>query len=164
MSIHAISNNSCIVIQSWEWGHAGFLGKWLLAAAHAETLWREARKNPAFENQVERVCGVFIPDFGIAASEMLGRLLKAPRTVVVLDLGSEEAEDFAMMAAMGFFAPYRERYRLSIPSDLSLAKVKKAILRFAETEDEEYALHPEGLVNTMLFSEARALQKSVEGH
>ncbi len=35
---------------------------------------------------------------------------------------------------------------LSIPSDLSLAKVKKAILRFAETEDEEYALHPEGLV------------------
>jgi hypothetical protein len=49
-------------------------------------------------------------------------------------------------------------------TDLSLAKVKKAILRFAETEDEECALHPEALVNTMLFSEARALQKSVEGH
>ena len=82
----------------------------------------------------------------------------------MLDVGSEEAEDFAMMAAMGFFSSYNERYRMSIPSDLSLAKVKKAILRFAETEDEECALHPEALVNTMLFSEARALQKSVEGH
>jgi hypothetical protein len=90
---------------------------------------------------------------------MLRQLLKTYRTNFVLFLDTEEAGDFAMMVAMGLFAFQNERYRMSIPSDLSLANVKEAILRYAETEDEEYALHPEHIVNTMSFLEGRALQK-----
>jgi len=63
-----------------------------------------------------------------------------------------------MMVTMGFFVPYNERYRMTVPLDLSVTKVKAAILKYAETEDEEYVLHPEFLVNTMSFSEARASQ------
>jgi hypothetical protein len=154
---HIDSDSRCILIESPKWGDAAFCGKWLSAAAHAETLWREARKDPEFDNQVERVCVVFIPDFGIGASVMLRRLLNVYRTSLLLNLDSETGEECVMMIRMGLFAPFNERYRMSIPSGLNLSKVKEATLTYAETEDEEYALHPEYLVNTMLFSEARAL-------
>jgi hypothetical protein len=153
------ANDPCILIESSKWGDAGFYGKWLLAAAHAETLWKEARIDPEFEKRVQRVCVAYIPDFGIGASAMLRQLLKRYRTTLVLDLDSEDAEDFAMMVTMGLFAFQNGRYRMRIPSDLSLAKVKEAILRYAGTEDEECALHPEHVVNTMSFLEGRALQK-----
>jgi hypothetical protein len=153
---HIDGDSRCILIESPKWGDAAFCGKWLSAAAHAETLWREARKDPEFDNQVERVCVAFIPDFGIAASVMLRRLLNN-RTTLLLNLDSETGEECVMMVRMGLFASFNERYRMSIPSDLSQSKVKGATLTYAETEDEEYALHPESLVNTMSFSKARAL-------
>jgi hypothetical protein len=49
------------------------------------------------------------------------------------------------------------RQGVQLTSDLSQSKVKGATLTYAETEDEEYVLHPEYLVNTMSFSEARVL-------
>jgi hypothetical protein len=84
--------------------------------------------------------------------------LEEYRTTLVLELYSEEGEDFAMMVTMGFFALTNQSYRMAVPLDLTVAKVKKAILKYAETEDEEYVLHPEYLVNTMSFPEARAWQ------
>ncbi len=157
-SIDANGKSSCALIESPKWGDAGFCGKWLLAAAHAEKLWKEACKNPEFDMQVARVCVAYDPDFGIAASVML-RLLKPHKTIFALDLDSAEGDEFAMMAGMGFFSWYSARYRMSIPSNLSIAKVKKAVLSYAATEDEEHELHPEYLVNTRLFSDAMALQK-----
>jgi hypothetical protein len=154
---HIDSDTACILIERPEWGDADFCGKWLSAAAHAETLWREARKEPEFDNQVERVCVAFIPDFGIGALVLLRQLLNAYSTTAFVDLDSETGEECVMMVRMGLFVPINERYRMNIPSDLSLSKVKGATLTYAETEDEEYALHPEYLVNTMSFSEARAL-------
>lgn len=61
MSTHI---NPCAVIESPKWGDAGFYGKWLLAAAHAETLWNDARIDPEFEKQVQRVRMAYIPDSG----------------------------------------------------------------------------------------------------
>jgi hypothetical protein len=37
-----------------------------------------------------------------------------------------------------------------------MTKVKKALLRYAQTEDSEYILHPEHLVTAMPFLEAKA--------
>jgi len=157
MSSPIQSSNPCILIEGPSWGNAEFYGKWLLAAAQAETFWKEALKDPVFEKQVERVSVVYMPDFGIAASMMLMQL-EEHRTTFVLDLHSEDGDDFAMMITMGFFAPYNERYRMTIPADLSVTRVKAAVLKYAQTEDEEYVLHPEYLVNTMSFPEARAWQ------
>ena len=61
----------------------------------------------------------------------------------MLRLDSEEGELFAMLAEMGFFALTGQRYQMVIPYRLSLAKVKRALLRFAQTEDAEFVLHPE---------------------
>jgi hypothetical protein len=158
MSNDIHGDDLCVLIKGPNWGDAEFYGKWLVAAAQAETFWKEACKDPSFEKQVKRVIyDVCIPDFGISASLMVMRL-EEYMTTLVLDLNSEEGGDFVMMFAMGFFAPTSLGYLMAIPSDLTVAKVKGAILKYAETEDEEYALHPEYLVNTMSFPEARAWQ------
>ena len=157
MSSRIQSSNPCVLIEGPSWGNAEFYGKWLLAAAQAETFWKEARKDSDFKKQVERVSVAYIPDFGIAASIMLMQL-EEYRTTFVLDLDSEDGNDFAMMVTMGFFAPYNDRYRMTIPFELSVTKVKAAVLKYTETEDEEYVLHPEYFVNTMSVPEARAWQ------
>ncbi len=84
--------------------------------------------------------------------------LEEYRTTLVLDLYSEEGGDLVMMVAMGFFGPTNQRYRMAIPPDLTIAKVERTILKYAETEAEEHVLHPEYLVNTMSLPEARAWQ------
>ncbi len=147
-----------VLIEGPLWGNAEFLGRWLLAAAQAEGFWKEAFDDPAFHKQVERVCTCYIPDFGISASVMVMQL-KDYRTTFVLDLNSEDGEDFTMMVAMGFFLPIAHRYRMVPPIGLTAAKVRAAVLKYARTEDEDFMLHPEHIVTTtMPLTETRAWQ------
>ena len=63
-----------VLMEGGQWGDAEFYGNWLLAAAKAETLWKEASDDPDFAKQVDRLSVVFIPDFGIAATVFLMHL------------------------------------------------------------------------------------------
>jgi hypothetical protein len=63
-----------------------------------------------------------------------------------------------MMVEMGFFVLTGQRYQMVIPTQLIMAKVKRAALKLAQTEDEECYLHPEYLVATMPYAEAKAWQ------
>ena len=43
-----------------------------------------------------------------------------------------------------------------LPIELTSAKVREAVLKYAKTEDEDFMLHPERIVTaTMSFSEVR---------
>jgi hypothetical protein len=80
------------------------------------------------------------------------------RTTFLIELYSEDGDDFAMMAEMGFFTPKNALYQMTLPSSLTLRKVKASISKFAATEDAEFILHPEYLVTPMSLSEATTLQ------
>ena len=114
------------------WGDAQFYGEWLLAAAKAQVLWRTALEDQEFATQVERVRIVYEPDFGITATIML-MIPRAHWTSFVLDLQSEDGEDFAMMFSMGFFVQCGRTCRMAIPPLLTLNTLKNAILTFART-------------------------------
>jgi hypothetical protein len=147
-----------VLIEGPSWGDAEFLGKWLVAAAEAEGFWREAYADPVFHKQVEHVCASYIPDFGISAS-LIVMGLKEYRTTLLLELSGEDGEDFTMMFAMGFFRCVGDRYRMALPSSLTAGKVRSAVLRYALTEDRDYALHPGRIViATLSFAEERARQ------
>jgi hypothetical protein len=150
-------SHNFVLVQGPRWGDAEFLGRWLLAAAEAERFWREAYDDPTFHRQVESVCICYIPDFGISASIMVMHL-KEYRATFVLDLNSEDGEDFVMMVAMGFFLPTAEGYQMTLPAGLTATTVRAAVLKYAKTEDEDFMLHPEHIVTTMPFAEARAWQ------
>ena len=90
-----------------------------------------------------------IPDFSIGATVLLSRL-ESNHVSFVVQLSGEEAEEFVMMTEMGFFVRTGQRYQMTIPTRLDIHKLKSAMLKLAQTEDEEYYLHPEYLVATIV--------------
>src|SRR5262249_13699018 len=147
----------CVLVEGPAWGDAKFYGEWLLAAAKAESFWKEACDDQDFQKQVERVCICSIPDFGVAATMMLMRL-REDMSRLMLRPDSEEGEDFTMLLGMGFFVRKHQSYQMTLPSCLTAEKVRAAVVEYAKTEDEQCVLHPEYLVTTMPFAEATALQ------
>jgi hypothetical protein len=134
-----------------------FYGSWLLAIAKADALWKEAIKDPRFNKKVERPMVVSIPDFSIGGTILLSRLEKNLASFLV-DLNAEEGEEFVMMVEMGFFVLTGQRYQMVIPAHLDMKTVEIAALKLAQTEDEEYYLHPERLVATMPYTQAEEWQ------
>ena len=116
-----LEGNSCVLVEGPRWGDAEFYGRWLLAAAKAEAFWKEAFKDPTFKEEVKYVWDSYIPDFGIAAAAMIMRL-RENFTTFVLDVDSENGNDFTMMAEMGFFAQDDPIYRMTLPSSSDLRK------------------------------------------
>ena len=102
-----------------------------------------------------------IPNFSIGATVLLSRIEKNLASFIVR-LNSEEVtlvEEFAMMVGMGFFILTGQRYQMVIPTRLNMAKVKRSVLKFAQTEDQDSYLHPEYLVATMPHAEGKAWQE-----
>jgi hypothetical protein len=158
-SIHEESE-SCILVEGPRWGDGKFYGRWLIAAAEAQALWKEALKNPNFQKQVDRLCMLAYPDFGMGATVLLSRLERNLASIIV-SLNEEDqtlVEEFAMMVEMGFFVLTGERYQMVIPPRLNMDRVKMAALKLAETEDEEYFLHPEYLVASLPYWQAKEWQ------
>jgi hypothetical protein len=63
------------------------------------------------------------------------------------------------MAEMGFFVRTGQRYHMIVPTQLNIDKVKTAVLKYAQTEDEDHDLHPEYLIATMPYAEAKVWQE-----
>lgn len=146
-----------IPVEGPPFGDAEFYGKWLLAASKAEALWRELLKDEAFEKEVDDAFVAYVPDFGITASVMLMQL-KECQTTLIVELESEEGQEFAMMVEMGFFVLAEHSYKMTIPTALTAAKLKTGLVKYAKTKDEEFVPHPEYLVTTMPFAEAKSWQ------
>jgi hypothetical protein len=151
------------LIEGPRWADTKFYGNWLLAAAKANDLWTEAINDPSFREQVDRLLIVYYPDFNIRATVLLSRLEQNLASLVVNLDGEEEPEEFAMMVGMEFFVLTGQRYQMVIPPRLTLGKVKEAALALAETEDEDFCLHPEHIVTTIPDAEAKEWQSRLRG-
>jgi hypothetical protein len=96
----------CALVEGPRWADAEFYGRWLLAAAKAEMLWREAYEDPSFLEKVMLVTMCYIPDFAFGATVLLSRFEKNLASVTI-GLNSDDGEEFnelAMMCEMGFLA------------------------------------------------------------
>jgi hypothetical protein len=82
------------------------------------------------------------------------------RNSLILSVNDEvfKTDHFAMMAGMGFFRAIGRHHHMNLPKRLRPIDVRRAILKYAETEDEESMLHPEYLVAAMPLREARTHQ------
>ena len=148
------------LVEGPRWGDAEFYGKWLLSAAIAQALWEGARRDPGFAKQIESVTVCWIPQFAIGATVMLSRLEENLASIAIgmNDADGMEFDEFAMMVEMGFFVLTGERYQMVIPTKLDIETVKRAVLAYARTEDEEGMLRPEYLVTTMPYTRAKEWQ------
>jgi hypothetical protein len=158
MNIDRSEDQLCILVEGPRSGIAEFYGNWLLAVAKAEALWKQAYSEPDFAQKVDRLTMVYFPDFGLAGCGLLMRLNDRFASFTINFYEHELVDKFVMMAEMGFFFRTGDSYRMAVPIDLSLMKVKAATLRYVQTEDDEYNLHPERLVSLMRIAEALQCQ------
>ena len=94
-----------------------------MLSSMADGCWRQQKlkhsgnmliENSEFQKQVDRVCISYIPHFGISATLIIMEL-RDYRTSLMIDLNTEDGENFAMMVAMGFFTWSASRYEMTIP-------------------------------------------------
>jgi hypothetical protein len=148
----------CVLIEGPKYGDAEFYGIWLLKAAEVEAHWKAIQDC----ERVMALCYADIPDFGIAATALISRLQKNSCVIRVSREDMREWVDlleFAIMAELGFYTVTGSRYQVTIPTHLDFDKVKAAVLKLAETEDEHFMAYPERFVTTMPRTEAQAWQQ-----
>jgi hypothetical protein len=155
-------NEPHILVEGPGRGNVAFFGKWLSAAAKADALWNEAIKDRIFKQQVELLTVIYIPDFGMAALSFVFAFQKSLISFMVplhceLMEDLHEVEELVVMIEMGFFVRTGQHYKMAIPVDLNIKTVKMAALKFVHTADE-VSLHPESLVATIPYAEAKAWQ------
>ena len=149
-----------ILVEAPKWGDAKFYGQWLLDAAKANDLLQQAKKDdPEFCERVEAILEVLHRlDFGIMSTVFLSKLVDKEFCTFVVDTNSEDLNEFALLAEMGFFTRTGDRYQMTLPTNLDIATVKKAHLKLADTEDEDW-IHPERLFFAMPKSRAQMYQR-----
>lgn len=153
------SDSPFCVIEGPAWGDAEFLAKWLASAADAEMRWKQAKRQREFSKQIVSLTASYIPNFGIAATLFISKLLNNGASSLVFDLGWQGTNELVMMIRLGFFKPTCGRYQMIVPEHLDIELIKGAALELVRTEDEEYMLHPEDILVHMSKDEARACRK-----
>ena len=144
-----------VVVQCPSNGDAEFASRWLAAAAEADRILAHHRKaSPDFERAIERLGVVYVVEFSPAAMAFVSLWINNGPAYYLNIFDSEWSEAFAYMAGIGFFTRTDQHYQMTHPHALSSRTIARALLQLAETEDEEFYLHPEWLLTTMTQEEA----------
>lgn len=144
-----------VVVQSPSHSDAEFASRWLAAAVEADRILASYRDaHPEFEVAIGRLGLITSTKFSWPALEVT-RVWLNSGFAFSLEIGSDMHEAFAYMTGAGFFTRTGEHYRMTHPDPLTPETIARALLRLAETKDEDDDLHPELLLTTMTQEEAR---------
>jgi hypothetical protein len=139
-------NNTYILVEGPAWGDAEFYGNWLLMAAKANELLQQAKSDdPDFRNSIDTLEVWQLLDFGLMATCFIAQFVDKNFQTFVIAPDSVDLTEFILMAEMGFFTLTGDRYQMTLPTKLDMNRIKRAHLKLAETEDEDW-IHPERLV------------------
>jgi hypothetical protein len=159
LTANSKKNETCILVEGPSWGDAEFYGNWLLLAAKASELLQQATMNDLeFREAIDALEMVRCLDFGIMATVFVSQFTDKKFHTFVVNADSVDLIEFVLMAEMGFFALTGDRYQMTTPSNLGMDKVKRAHLKLARTEDEDW-IHPERLVVDMPYARAAEYQR-----
>jgi len=136
-------------------GDAAFTSRWLACAHKADgMLARYRKRNPQFEEAIAPLLMWYEVHFSPFAMAFVSLWLKGDNAYV-LDLSATELnEPFAYMTEVGFFTWTGQDYRMSEPCQLTPRMIANALLRLADTKDEDNYVHPERFLKTMTCDDA----------
>jgi hypothetical protein len=153
-----------VVVEGPSCGDAKFISDWLSAALECDgLLQRHFKESPDFRKSIFRLEVEYCIGFAPAATAFIRKWLKDRRSFSLNLRNSMWAEIFTVMAGIGFFARTDHRYQMTVPSNIKLDFITESLLRFAETEDAEYFLHPERHLVTITSFQAKLLRKKLSG-
>jgi hypothetical protein len=151
-----------VVVEGPGFNEVAFLGRWLLAADEADQkLMQQFKKNPRLRQQVARLEVLYMISFTSPAIKFV-ELLMEHLVCFSLDLSDEWGESFAVMVDLGFFRLNGSRYQMTIPNKISGSRIEAALLRLADTEDQESFLYPEHLVAILRKADAQEIEETLK--
>ena len=147
--------DGCIVVRCPTKDDAAFASRWLASAHKADgMLARYRKRNPHFEEAIAPLLMWYDVEFSPTAMAFVSLWLKG-NNAYVLDLSATDLnEPFAYMAEVGFFTWSGQDYCMSEPCKLTPKVIANALLRLADTKDEDDYVHPELLLKTMTSEDA----------
>jgi hypothetical protein len=146
-----------VLIEAPGWGDAEFYAAWLSSATKAKSLLDAIRKSdPELQERLEDYEVLYPWDFALAGALLVSHLGPEFPTLAI-DLSEEcfYADMFCIMAELGFYELTGDRYQMTLPATLDVATVRDAVLKLAETMDEDEVVHPERLVLSISRREAK---------
>jgi hypothetical protein len=148
----------CVLVQGPTWGDAEFYGRWLLFAAEAQALLKQAKSDDqAFREAIDSLEILAPLCFGLMATVFVSQFADKKFETFTIEFGSDDMIEFAIMVEMGFFALCGDHYQMILPPTLDINTVKKAHIKLARTDDHD-GIHPEWLVLGMPYAEAARQQ------
>jgi hypothetical protein len=153
-----------VVVECLPTGDAELASRWLAAAIDADRmLSRHCLDNPEFKSAIERLGAVYAVEFSPAALAFVHFWLNSPSAFALNLFDSEWGENFAFMAATGFFTRRGQHYQMTHPHHaLTTERIARALLRLAATEDDDHYLHPESILTTTTKAEANRSVLSIK--
>jgi hypothetical protein len=152
-----------VVIEGPSRGDAEFTKQWLDSAIKTDEAFQAYfRDHPAVREQLRLVEIVALIEFAPCAMTFIRGWLEREGVFSIDLFESENADLFSAMVAGGFFSKAGDRYQMTVPAGVDLPAIRDALLRLAETEDEQGFLHPEKFVVTMTKIEAENWKNKLE--
>jgi hypothetical protein len=153
---HPTSSGPWAVVEGPRWGDASFYAQWMLSVAELDKLVQRLRTDDeVFQFVAQQTVELSVQwDFGLEALLLLGEF--AEGACFVLDLASERAVPFTVMAELGFFVQTGAQYQMTLPRELSQEAVKTAYRRLAATDDHLDGVHPERLMVSVDYQFAKS--------
>ena len=141
---------------------------WLEAARTAGLLWHDhAWENPEADELWDKLCSfnsLYEPpdqrpdlDFGAAAMAFVRKWLKNRASFVLNVSGSRWPENFCLMVFAGFFVQTGDRYQMTIPGVIDMAKIHDELSDWLKRLDQEN-LNPKDILRTLTQRDARSCE------
>jgi hypothetical protein len=149
------AKDPCALIEGAGFGEADFYGRWLIAAAEAESIWKIIQR----EEQFFGLTWGDIPDLGLGAIYILSRI-KHDYCIVSLRPTQEMVEwpimlEFVLMVELGLLTLTGTHYQITIPPrGPNSDEVRAAALKLSKTGDENSTAYPERFITAMTRFEA----------
>jgi hypothetical protein len=99
-----------------------------------------------------------VMNLGIDAMRCIHYIVGSYRSFII-DITSEDADGFCVLAQLGLFVRTGTRYQMSIPQYLSPKDAAAAMKRLLSTMDDDFALHHENIIECMSRSKAEDWQR-----
>jgi hypothetical protein len=140
-----------------------FMHDWLESAIECDRIVQlHCTREPEFRELFGRLPVVYGIHFTSAATAFIRKLMRDCRSFSLNLINSSWADSFGVMVSTGFFTRFDERYRMTIPRELSPEVITESLLQLAGTqEDDDDCLHPERHLATMSSCCAKDLRKKL---
>jgi hypothetical protein len=160
IDLSEVGEEAYVTVEGPSCSDAELMMQWLQAAIECDRLLEQYRQeHPEFRDSISNLEVIALIYFKSAATAFLRKWLKS-RVAFSLSLRSSFwITMFTIMVGIGFFTRTGDRYQITVPNRISIDEIAEASIALAQTEDDQYYLHPERFLVTTTRYWAKSIRQ-----